>query len=599
MSGNKDKGLIFKICAYISAEVLFVCLTMLILVGLVFGGVFDRTENILYNTTLTNYKTEIKSEVQSALSIVDSYYDQYKSGNLTEEAAQKRALEALRSIRYDDDSGYLWVDDFDYKLVMHPILPNQEGSNRKDLADKNGVKIIQKIVKTAKYGGGYNQFYFTKSDGKTVAPKVAYSEKTEHWGWIITTGVYVDDIKNVVDNSDGISSTKKIFSQSMLWLIIAGVVVILVTIIAVYACLMKLIKVIDLVKDRVVLMSEGNLVGSVNEKMLGRNDELGAMARGIHTAVKNLRGSLSVVSDAVDSVASEGKTVKDSVDNAVMVTGQVVQAIEGVAVDATKQSEAVDTMLSDVHTLLDVGKDVSEAVNSSMDEMSTLATSANEMRSRMKSMSSESKEMDNNIHQINVSIIKTGEDIEQMESLLNSIENIASETSLLSLNASIEAARAGEAGKGFAVVAENIKKLSENTSTELSHIQDLIYSLNSSFAECKNCISMIVEANKHSQDTSKAVVKTFKDITTGVDTTKSYFDGVVNALGHLERIITSFKEQVSMVSASAESSASVTEEINASSEELYSLLETINTSCDSMMEVTKELENSVKIFKLN
>ena len=64
--------------------------------------------------------------------------------------------------------------------MVNPILPEQEGTNRYDLTDKNGVKIIQSIMKTAESGGGFNEFYFTKSDGKTVAPKVAYSKKLSY-----------------------------------------------------------------------------------------------------------------------------------------------------------------------------------------------------------------------------------------------------------------------------------------------------------------------------------------------------------------------------------------------------------------------------------
>ena len=102
-----------------------------------------------------------------------------------------RTLEEVLSLihiymRYgDDNSGYFWIDDTNYNLVMHPILSEQEGTNRKDLEDKNGVKIIQEIMKVAD-NGGYNEFYFTKSDGKTVAPKVAYSLSFPEWNWVIT-----------------------------------------------------------------------------------------------------------------------------------------------------------------------------------------------------------------------------------------------------------------------------------------------------------------------------------------------------------------------------------------------------------------------------
>lgn len=78
---------------------------------------------------------------------------------MTETEAINRAKETLRAMRYrEDGSGYLWIDDTDYNLVMHPILPEQEGNNRYELEDQNGVMIIQEIMKAAQAGGGYNSF---------------------------------------------------------------------------------------------------------------------------------------------------------------------------------------------------------------------------------------------------------------------------------------------------------------------------------------------------------------------------------------------------------------------------------------------------------
>ena len=95
-------------------------------------------------------------------------------------------MEILRNARYGEDGeGYFWIDGTDYTLLMHPILSEQEGTNRYDLTDQNGVKIIQNIMKSAEAGGGYNEFYFTKADGKTVAPKnddAEYLYQCSHYG---------------------------------------------------------------------------------------------------------------------------------------------------------------------------------------------------------------------------------------------------------------------------------------------------------------------------------------------------------------------------------------------------------------------------------
>ena len=133
-----------------------------------------------YEDAMNNgYNQEIKLQVQSVITILQAEYDKCEAGDLTEEEAKKEAAEIVRAMRYGDaGDGYFWIDDTDYNLVMHPILPDQEGNNRYDLEDQNGVMIIQEIMKVAQSadGGGFNEFYFTKSDGVTVAPKVAYSQ---------------------------------------------------------------------------------------------------------------------------------------------------------------------------------------------------------------------------------------------------------------------------------------------------------------------------------------------------------------------------------------------------------------------------------------
>ena len=75
------------------------------------------------------YRTEIKSQVQSVLAILQAEYDKAAAGEMTEEEAKAEAAEIVRAMRYrDDGSGYFWIDDKDYILVMHPILPEQEGN---------------------------------------------------------------------------------------------------------------------------------------------------------------------------------------------------------------------------------------------------------------------------------------------------------------------------------------------------------------------------------------------------------------------------------------------------------------------------------------
>ena len=152
------------------------------------------------NTLYSGYDNVVEYQVQNVISLLQGIYERQLSGEWTEEEAKKEAAACVRSLRYlEDDSGYFWIDDKDYRLVVHPILPEQEGDNRYELEDQNGVKIIQSIMQTIETPekAGFNEFYYTKADGVTVAPKRAYSMLFEPWGWIVSTGVYIDDVNRV------------------------------------------------------------------------------------------------------------------------------------------------------------------------------------------------------------------------------------------------------------------------------------------------------------------------------------------------------------------------------------------------------------------
>lgn len=129
--GQKVKG--FKSLTAMLITIIFV---MIAIPAVTLGslGVYFLNQSMQesveeYATAMSDgYKMEIKSQVESAMAVVQQYYDRSQSGEISEEEAQELAKEAVRAMRYREDaSGYLWIDGTDYVLVMHPILSEQEG----------------------------------------------------------------------------------------------------------------------------------------------------------------------------------------------------------------------------------------------------------------------------------------------------------------------------------------------------------------------------------------------------------------------------------------------------------------------------------------
>ena len=460
-------------------------------------------KEITYTDTLDSYKNEIKSQVQSAIGIVEYYYKQEKSGALSEDEAKKEAEDMIRELRYGDDkTGYFWIDDTDYNLVMHPILTEQEGTNRKNLTDKNGVKIIQKIMDVADEGG-YNEFYFTKSDGKTVAPKIAYSLKFDKWR---------------------------------------------------------------------------------------------IMVRHTEEAIVSFKNSVKAAKDTSAKVNINSNDIKEMTESALTATTQIATAIEEIAADAALQANAVCEVVNNVTAMNDNTNDVNHAVDKMNTYVNELTDNSIQMKKNIESMSKGSINMSDNVSAISEKIAETNEAIEQMTSILDAIEEIASKTDLLALNASIEAARAGDSGRGFSVVAENIKILAENTSDELNRIKKIIEHITESFSECSDCIELVVNTNRENTNKTDSVITSFEVLSAGIDATKDNIVKVKDLTEQLDGYMNDVSTQIHSVEKSAESTAAATQEVTAATEELASLMSSVSNNCNTMNKVSEKLVNNLDQF---
>ena len=233
----------------------------------------NESAQLYEESMMDGYLMEIKSQVQGALGVIQDFYERSQSGELTVEEAQQLAKDAVRYMRYRDDaSGYIWIDGSDYMLVMHPILTEQEGTNRYDLTDQNGVKVTQSVVACAEGGGGFNEFYFTKSDGVTVAPKIAYSEMFEPWGWAVATGNYVDDMNAKIDGMK-VHIEEEFSKMLTIYGILAAILLALALVLSALGG-MRITRGIKLVEGNLRQAAVGDMSFTVSHSLLQRADEI-------------------------------------------------------------------------------------------------------------------------------------------------------------------------------------------------------------------------------------------------------------------------------------------------------------------------------------
>ena len=146
---------------------------------------------------LEQKKEAIAVLTQTASTILSYYHALAQSGTLTEEEAKKMAIVQLRSVRYGQDKkDYFWINDLQPTMIMHPYRPDLEGQDLTTYTDLNNKHLFVEFVNTVtNQGSGYVPYLWQWKDiPEQIVSKLSYVSLFEPWGWIIGTGVYLDDV---------------------------------------------------------------------------------------------------------------------------------------------------------------------------------------------------------------------------------------------------------------------------------------------------------------------------------------------------------------------------------------------------------------------
>jgi len=168
-------------------------LTLLIALGVIALSVIAA--RMQYLDLTETRKTALKTQVELSYGILQHYHRLAGTGELSEEAAKSAALQALEVMRAENDAYYFNIYDTGYRLLMHPFRKDLVGKDMKDFRTDDGVRIYYDQVEAAKAGGGFVNYRWAKPGSKGEVEKVAYAGLFAPWNWVVSSGVYMDDVQ--------------------------------------------------------------------------------------------------------------------------------------------------------------------------------------------------------------------------------------------------------------------------------------------------------------------------------------------------------------------------------------------------------------------
>ncbi|WP_461210345.1 methyl-accepting chemotaxis protein [Desulfocurvus sp. DL9XJH121] len=508
-------------------------------------------------------------------------------------ALQRQALDQISKMRLGDGN-YLWVQDTDTRMVMHPMNPGLDGKDVSQSTDAKGNRFFAEMTKKATQDGeGYVTYWWTKPGQSGDFPKLSYIKLFKAWNWILGMGVYMDDVDATVNKNreEFDSAMRTLLNNAMLF---GGMFMILC--VAAITLLMRrgLKRPMDTVVGYADSVASGDLDASMSGTFKG---EILKLKLSIETMVESLKQKMKEAQQKSEEAAEEADRARvaqaeaeearlraESAKREGML--QAAGTLEGIVTRVSTASDEMSSQAEEINQSTGMQKQrigetatAMEEMNATVLEVARNASSAAENAESAKQKALEGREVVaksieaiSSIHEMAM-VLKADMDVlggqaEAIGQIMTVITDIADQTNLLALNAAIEAARAGDAGRGFAVVADEVRKLAEKTMSATKEVGDSIAAIQGS-------------TEKNTQNVDRAVQ--------AVEQANELADISGKSLQEIVSLSESTADQVRNIATASEEQSAASEEINRVVEEVNELSTSIAEAMDQSYQALNEL----------